>query len=511
MTTPRERVQVRRPPDERDPGRPSRVLPALVIGASVPVAVVASAVVRRVVGGNFAHLVVLGAACAVIGLLALRSPVFAAVVLLVATFLRVALPPILPVDVFLVAFAAMVASTALWMRRSDDRLRGVGALEWLMGLYLLWNVYSMIAPHAYPAVAPLTGSSYSVWRFILSGTLIPFSMYVVGRFTFEARSAARLLLWVIVALAGYSALVSVLQFTGPSGLVWPRYIVESPNWPTRAVGVFNQPVVNGFVLTLGFAVTMLLIAERRQPPWRRIVLLAVAVGCGAGIYLTHTRAAWLGGAVVLVLGVVLAKGFRTGFVVSSGLVAGTVLLNWSVFSSNDRAAGGVGSVGEVEDRLNAAQTALWAARHEPLTGWGIARFQAVNTYHHQQWAPDVPWVRGYGIVAHQNELGILSELGLTGLVLWIAVLGATLYRLVDAYRTLPIDDLCGKPLAVVAIIAFALLIVTGFTVDMRFIDFPGAVVFLFVGVVVGRAQRSRRPCLEQADDAVPVPDPQQTG
>ncbi len=118
------------------------------------------------------------------------------------------------------------------------------------------------------------------------------------------------------------------------------------------------------------------------------------------------------------------------------------------------------------------QTALWAAAQKPIAGWGIGRFQAVNTYHHQQWAPDIPWIRGYGIVLARNELGILAELGLIGLALWICVLALIAYRLWDAYRTLPDDDLCGKPLAVTAIMALAILLCTGLTVELRFLRLP---------------------------------------
>ena len=128
----------------------------------------------------------------------------------------------------------------------------------------------------------------------------------------------------------------------------------------------------------------------------------------------------------------------------------------------------------------------------PLTGWGIGRFQAVNTYHHQQWSPDTPWIRGYGIVSHENELGILAELGVIGLALWICVLALIAYRLWNAYRTLPDDDLCGKPLAVTAIMALAILICTGLTVDLRFFDFPTAAVFLLAGITIGWSDRHKR-------------------
>ena len=63
-------------------------------------------------------------------------------------------------------------------------------------------------------------------RFIMIGTVIPFVLYVVGRYTFDRAAAVRALLWTILALAAYSAAVSIMQFTGPTDLVWPRYIVD---------------------------------------------------------------------------------------------------------------------------------------------------------------------------------------------------------------------------------------------------------------------------------------------
>ena len=71
----------------------------------------------------------------------------------------------------------------------------------------------------------------------------------------------------------------------------------------------------------------------------------VAIACGYGIYLTHTRAAWLSGVVVLIIGALIARGYRKGFIVAICLVASVVAVNWSVFTSSDRKAGGVGEVG----------------------------------------------------------------------------------------------------------------------------------------------------------------------
>jgi O-antigen ligase len=235
---------------------------------------------------------------------------------------------------------------------------------------------------------------------------------------------------------------------------------------------------------------MILASHRGEPRWRRYTATAIAVACGWGVYLTHTRAAWLTGVVVLIIGVILAKRARAGFGIAIGLVTVAILANWSTFVSSDRAAGGVASTQEVDDRLNTIQTALWAAAQKPFVGWGIGRFPAVNTYHHQQWSPDVPWDRGYGIVSHGNELGVLAELGFVGLVLWVGIL--TSFRLRDGYRRLSEDTLSGRPIVLIAIMALAILVGTGLTVDLRFFDYPVVVVFLLAGMAVGCADRHSR-------------------
>jgi O-antigen ligase len=469
--------------------------------AAVVVGIVGAVAVALLTGSKFGQVVVVGAAALALGVLALRSPVFAILLLVVTMFLFKPLKQQihLPIPLFLAVFAVLIVSTALWIERTPGRLRGIGAIEWAMAVYLMWNIYSMFAPHEYKAGPQFAryatrDPTFSVPRFILVGALIPFVLYAVGRWTFDRAAAVLALFWTIVAVAAYSAVMSILPFTGPTEWVWPRYIVDQPSWAGRAVGVFDQPVVNGMVLALGFAIAILLASRRSEPAWRRLVAFVVAVGCGGGIYLTHTRAAWLSLAVVLIIGAILAQGFRKGFITILCLAITMIVVNWSVFTSADRAAGGVASPGQVDDRLNIDQTALWAAAQRPLTGWGIGRFDAVDTYHHQQWSLDTPWTNGFGQNAHQTELGILAELGLIGLVPWICVLALLAYQLWKAYRTLPVDDLCGKPLAVIAIMAFAIFVNTGLTVDVRNsdFDFPRVVLFLLAGIAIGWSERRKR-------------------
>jgi O-antigen ligase len=490
----------------------------LAVAAGLAAIVVVLAAVR-LPGAKFGQLLVLGAVALVVGVLVLRSPPFATIILIFAMFLRPATPHVLPIDLIWVVFAGVVGAWVLWMERNPDRPRGMDAIEWAMVLYMAWNVCSMITPHEYIATQLVTWGSgrivtavpADVWRLILIQMLLPLLLYRMGRHAFDRAALVRALLWTILILAAYSAAMSIMQFTGPTELVWPRYILEDTVgtvWPDRASGVFRQPNINGWLLALGLAIAMLLLSRRSEPTWRRWFAFVVAIACGCGIYLTHTRVAWLSGVVVLIIGALLARGYRKGFIVAICLVASAVAVNWSAFASTDRKAGGVGSVNEVQDRLNANQTALWAFTRKPVAGWGIGRFQGVNTYHHQQWAPDVPWIRGYGAAAHETELGILVEVGVIGFALYVCMLVLVIRRLWTAYRTLPDHDLCGKPLAVTAIMAIATLICTGSAVDLRLFDFPMLPIFLLAGITVSwsdRYQRSQTAAGGQIAEPVTVP------
>jgi O-antigen ligase len=491
------------PPVERI-RRPTRSITTVAVEGRRTVLVVGCAIVLAVVVMFYgpvpgpSSLLLVGVAASVLALL-LGSPLLALLALLLSSFLRIAVPvPALPSEPMVLALFALVGAAALAVLRGRLTVR-FGALEAAMAAYLLWNTVSMLWPHTYPPVDPSTGEHISVSRFILTGTVLPFVAFLVARSVFRTERLVRPMLYSVLALAGYSALVSVLQFSGPRGLVWPRYIVDAPKWMDRAVGVFNQPVVNGLVMVAGFIIGVFLLHERTLARFPRFAALLVAVLCVPGIYLTRTRVVWLVFGIGLLACALFARRARAGFVVTIVVALAFIGLNWSTFTSSDRAAGGVGSTSEVDDRLNSIATSLWAIEQKPVFGWGIGRFTAVNTYQHRVWSPDIDFQRGYAISSHENELGIATELGLVGLALWLAVLVLLVLALVRALRRLPKGGLGGRPLALLAVVVFATWVVCGFTIDLRYCDFANLLVFLLAGAAVGVADPPG-PCEVAVDD-----------
>jgi O-antigen ligase len=461
----------------------------MIVGAAAIVLAVLALVGSSRIPGGLGVLLLLVVLGAIIVTACLRYPPLAVVVLLGAMFLRLALPHLIVADPFLIAFALVLVSAAIYLWQHRQHLPRVTFVEVAMVLFILWSYGSMVLPHQYPPVTfPLNGSVTKVPRFIEISTDIPFAMYLLGRRLFVRESAIRFVLWSILGFAAYSTLVSICQFKAP-GLVWPRYIVNAPGWPGRAVGTFNQPVANGMVLIVGMVVAIMLASDRGQPMWRRIVLWLFALPASWAVYLTHTRAIYLAFGVVLILGVILAPGARAAFATMIVAVALLITFNWSIFTSSNRAEGGVGSTSEVFDRLNAIATSIWAFKREPWFGWGISRFVAVNTYHHQQYSITVPWADGLGIASHETELGILVELGLLGLLLWLCVLVPLIGLLLRAYWILPRSGIAGRRLAFVAICTLTTQLMAGAFADLRLLDFPLCMGFLICGIAVGAQDR----------------------
>src|SRR5215471_18731169 len=154
---------------------------AMVVGA-MAIVMTGLALFRSRVPGGLGALLLLVVAGAILVGACLRYPPLAVVVLLGAMFLRLALPHLIVADPFLIAFALVVASAAVWMWQQRRALPRVTFVEVAMVLYTLWCYGSKVLPHQYPQLtSPLGGTPEPISRFIETSAIIPFTMYLLGR------------------------------------------------------------------------------------------------------------------------------------------------------------------------------------------------------------------------------------------------------------------------------------------------------------------------------------------
>lgn len=420
----------------------------------------------------------------------LNSPTIAIVLLVITLFFRQGLKiEALPAEPYLFAFAGVLAAGGVALSRHQSRAPQFGPVEGLMAVYLLWSIASAVVPHKYD-----TGEENPAHYFILLGTFVPFVLYIVGRSVIDNERTIRVLVWALIGTFGYSVMHSILQFHAKP-LAWPNTVAafsESASWSNRALGVFGNPAENGFILVMGFLLTLYVARERGTKPLPRAMLYLLLLASLYAIYLTRTRAIYAVFVLALIVGVLAIPRIRAACAWLLALGAVVVAAAYPVLLSDDRDAGGLTSSYEIQDRLNMAATGWWALKESPIVGWGIARFADVNTYHHQQWSQDVPWFRGYGIKAHLNELGIAVELGLIGLALWLAILVLVARRLTASVRAL--EDgravFAGREFAVLLTGFAGLWFVVGLTVDLRYLTVANALMWLMAGVAVGLGERA---------------------
>lgn len=169
-------------------------------------------------------------------------------------------------------------------------------------------------------------------------------------------------------------------------------------WRVRGLGILNDP--NDLGQALVMSLPLLALAWRPKRPLRNLLIVAAPMALMLySIYLTHSRGAVLGVAVLVLLGLRRWLGnVRTALLGAAGLVVamGLGLAGGREFSTQEQSA---------SQRIDAWYDGLQMFRGQPLFGVGYGAF----TDHHP-------------LTAHNSFVLCFAELGLFGLLPWVALL-----------------------------------------------------------------------------------------
>lgn len=393
-----------------------------------------------------------------------------------------------PIDRY--AFLALMGGWFISVVTHRRPLRAFGLTEGVMLLYLLYCVGSAIAPHDLPA-----DTTYTPSRLILDTGLYAFALFMLARQTMANRRAVKTFLWCLVWYAIYLTVIAVFQKLGPQSLVWPRQIVDPSLGinPDRARGPLLNSAADGVALVIGFCAAMYL-ASQPLLRFRRFALVA-ALLMPIGIFWTNTRAIWLAAGVAVIVGAMFAAGFRRWYLVVLGSAVAVILINWQKFLSADRTQGGVTSESEIDARLNDIATAIWGIQHKPIFGWGISRYPALNSEHHQAWG-GIDWNLNNGFVSHNTHMANAAELGIIGLSLWAMVILSVIIVSIRTYRAVPRRGLLSKGLVLAFWGAGAAWLINATVIDMRLFPFINALTFVWAGIIAGMGDMAKEGTLE---------------
>ncbi len=329
----------------------------------------------------------------------------------------------LPLTFDRLLFLALVLLFAWRWRRGQLEIASLGMVDCLgvllVGyLTLRWS-FTAAPSEAQSSVSP-------TWRLIAS-FLMPAMLYWIVR---NSELNYKQWKWLLIGLSVfglYLALTGIAEVKGQWWAVFPRFIAnpELGAHFGRARGPALMSASLGVYLTICFWATWFLWAESGRA--LRLILAGSMLASCIALFYTYTRSCWLGLAVGLAMIslVQIPKKWRpilvTGLAVSTclaGLFIGEKLINMGRQDVNGSASH------SVYQRESFAIVSLRMFEDTPIFGCGFGRFFDKKMPYLSDRSQQIELESIRNLDHHNTYLSILTETGLIGFFLFVALLAA---------------------------------------------------------------------------------------
>jgi O-antigen ligase len=368
---------------------------------------------------------------------------------------RVEFKPIVAADWFLLAFIAVLTISMLL---HDWRTRG-------------------------PRDAPIP-------QHLINGYFIPLSLFWIGR---QATLTERNCTWILFGLTAfgvYLAIIGLLESAGAWSLVFPQYIAN----PKIGLhfGRARGPMVHSVSYGLYLATCLLCLwlwRERLRWRWQVFAVAALAPLMMAAIFLTKTRSVWMGtgAGLVVVLALTLRGRVRIavlGTMVATALIAG--IANLESLQGLKREGTASDTRQSTTMRKSFAYTSWKMFQDRPIFGFGFGQYVRAKLPYLQDRSVDLPLEQIRPYVHHNTFLAVLTETGLVGLSLLLAVWACWVRAAWKLARSGQVPPWARRQgILLLGVLAVAFWQMMGHEITLTAID--NSLIYFLAGVTVGLA------------------------
>jgi len=268
------------------------------------------------------------------------------------------------------------------------------------------------------------GDGEPLFRLIV-GYMIPFGVYWIARQSPLRRANVSCVYIALTALGVYLAVTALLEITGQWWAVFPKHIAD-PN-VGRHFGRARGPMVHS--VHFGMCLSVCLLAAWT---WRRqlgrvgqLAIIALVPLMLAAIYFSYTRSVWMGAglAVMVVLGLTLRGVWRPlvlGSMVSAAVLLAATRMDELKSFQREYSAAETGS--SVDLRSSFAYISWKMFLDRPLCGVGFGQFPQAKLPYLSDRSTSLRLEETRRFVHHNGFLSVLTETGLIGMTLYLAVL-----------------------------------------------------------------------------------------
>jgi len=329
----------------------------------------------------------------------------------------------------------------------------------------------------------------TIYRF-LGGYCMPVVVYWIARQAPLGRREVALVHGTLLVFGVYLSLTGIAEITRQWWAVFPTHIAD----PKVGLhfGRARGPMVHG--VTFGLYASICCLASWafrwRLGPRAKMLLLPVSGLLLVGTVLSLTRSVWIGTA--LAVTVLLALSLRgrvrmlvLGTIALSGL---TVLLGgFEQVAHFQREDSADDSRRSVSMRGCFAYVSWQMFLDRPLFGFGFGQFPEAKLPYLSDRSTDLQLEAIRDYIHHNTFLSLLTETGLVGLTLYLALLflwGRTAWQL--ARRPAAPD--WARAQALLFLAALTVYVVQGVFHELSYTPIDNSLIFLLAGVTVGLAQ-----------------------
>jgi hypothetical protein len=322
-------------------------------------------------------------------------------------------------------FIVLAIAAAFQIFNNRVRFDQSKVLEILIFLFLCLCLLSMTIHGFQPAFRTFARP----WFIFIAGYFFPAIGFLLAKYFLDPERDYPVFLRGLFYLGAYISIVAILENYKLTSFVFPRYIVDPDILLhlERARGPFLNSAINGLMLGVCFVAGVALIPITRGNLARLHMLLFTLYF--PAIYFTRTRSVYL---LFLVILGGIGFAYRTSFpkwklfAIPVAMCFFILAMNAERLTSEDRSAGGLYQVEEIDIRFDLMNKSLFIVQNNPLFGIGLAQFRAASLFATQE-----------AEFQHNHLMGIAAELGFLGLLVYLCFLGAIIYRYIKLTYAAP--------------------------------------------------------------------------
>jgi O-antigen ligase len=363
------------------------------------------------------------------------------------------------------------------------------AIEMTMMVFVLICVVSMIRTGFFAA------SPYfpSPWFIFITGYFFPFIVFIFAKSYIYNENHIQLILHTLFFFGIYLCLIAPFEYFDLRQFVFPRYINDftiTSLHMERARGPFLNAAFNGVGILIGFISGLHLL--QKKTGFTRAFYQASLLFFFPAVFFTLTRSVYLGLIITLFI---FLRWYRTSFSkwklislpLSLVLIFG--IINSPKLLSKERREGGVYQVEEVDIRLALLEKSFFLFSERPLMGIGLAQFIPASTRSYKGRTAFAAEEAGTQF-QHNHLLGIATELGLEGILIYLVLIILILRRMARLTGKLPVAGILGRNLLVAIFAIWCVYLNNNLFVEPSNTLFINSVPFLFAGLADGLYIRS---------------------